>query len=320
MYWLGTSAAVDIYGAAERADLAALTEIVGEPDGPRDRLAEVELLFSGWGAPMLDAAFLERAPRLRAVFYGAGSVRGIVSDAMWERGIRITSAYVTNAVPVAEYTLATILLSLKHFWRFAHGVRHDGRYPPRWRVPGNYHSTVGLVSLGMIGRLVRERLRPFDLRVIAYDPFCSAAEATRLGVELRSLEAVFAEADVVSLHTPWIPETVGMVTGAHLASMKEGATFINTARGAVVRETEMIGVIQQRPDLQFVLDVTHPEPPVPGSALYALPNVVLTPHIAGSMAGECQRMGRFMVDELKRYLAGEPLQGEITREKAARMA
>jgi phosphoglycerate dehydrogenase-like enzyme len=111
-----------------------------------------------------------------------------------------------------------------------------------------------------------------------------------------------------------------MITGAHIASMKQGATFINTARGAIVRENEMIEVLKQRPDLQAVLDVTYPEPPAAGSPLYTLPNVILTPHIAGSMDAECRRMGRYMVEELRRYVAGKPLRWEVTREAAANRA
>jgi phosphoglycerate dehydrogenase-like enzyme len=102
--------------------------------------------------------------------------------------------------------------------------------------------------------------------------------------------------------------------------MKPGATFINTARGAVVREQEMIAVLQQRPDLFAVLDVTYPEPPEPDSPLYTLPNVVLTPHIAGAMGVECNRMGRYMVEELKRYLRGDSLEWGITREMARVLA
>ena len=111
-----------------------------------------------------------------------------------------------------------------------------------------------------------------------------------------------------------------MITGEHLASMKANAAFINTARGAVVREDEMVEVLRQRPDLYAILDVTYPEPPEPGSPLYTLPNVVLTPHIAGSMDNECRRMGRYAIEDCRRYLAGEPLQWQITREQAATLA
>ncbi|MEI6085886.1 MAG: NAD(P)-dependent oxidoreductase, partial [Verrucomicrobiota bacterium] len=183
-------------------------------------------------------------------------------------------------------------------------------------VPGAYRSTVGVVSLGMIGRRVVELLRHHDVHVIAYDPFA----APIAGVELCSLADLFRRADVVTLHTPWLKETEGLITSAHFASMKPGATFINSARGAVVRETEMIEILQRRPDLFAVLDVTYPEPPVPNSPLYTLPNVILTPHMAGVLDNECRRMGQSMVDELRRYLAGQPLQWQITKEKAALLA
>jgi len=139
-------------------------------------------------------------------------------------------------------------------------------------------------------------------------------------VESVSLDQLFRESDVISLHTPSLPATKGMITGAHFAAMKPNATFINTARGAVVRETEMIEVLTHRPDLQAVLDVTDPEPPKPESPLYTLPNVVLTPHIAGSQNNECRRMGHYMVEELGRYLAGQPLKWQINQELAAKLA
>jgi len=172
----------------------------------------------------------------------------------------------------------------------------------------------------MIGRRVCELLRPHDVQVIAYDPYCSAEDAAGLGVRLCGLEEVFERADVVSLHTPWLKETEGMITGAHFAKMKQGASFINTSRGAVVREEEMIEVLKRRPDLFAVLDVTYPEPPAEGSGLFSLPNVVVTPHMAGSIGPECRRMGRYIVEELQRYCAGQPLRWALTREQAARMA
>ena len=135
-----------------------------------------------------------------------------------------------------------------------------------------------------------------------------------------SLEELFCTCDVVSLHTPNLPQTRGMITGGLLRSMKPGATFVNTARGAVVREAEMVEVLRERPDLWALLDVTDPEPPVEGSPLYSLPNVLLTPHIAGSLGPECRRMGRYMVDELRRYLAGEKLRWQVTKESVERMA
>ena len=206
------------------------------------------------------------------------------------------------------------------FDRYAPGWR-ERKYPPRWDVPGAYESTVGLISLGMIGRKTVELLQPFDLHILAYSTSTTPSAAAEMGIdELCSLDDVFRRADVVSLHTPWLPETENMIAGDHLRLMKPGATFINTARGAVVNEREMISVLQERDDLWAILDVTHPEPLEAGSPLYSLPNVVLTPHIAGSMSAECRRMGRYMVDELERYLRGEPLRWAISEAEARRLA
>ena len=226
-----------IYGPDERRDIARLVDVVGPPltseSAPTrpDLLRQAELVFSGWGAPCFDSDLLAMMPKLRAVFYGAGSIRGLVSDAFWERQITVCSAWAANAVPVAEFTLAQILLSLKRCWHYALTVKRDGAYPRRFPVPGGYGSTVGLISLGMVGRNVCRLLEPFDVQVIAHDPYVDAASAAELGVALCSLEDVFARADVVSLHTPLLDSTRGMITGAHLDAMKPGATFINTARG-----------------------------------------------------------------------------------------
>jgi len=282
-------------------------------------LHAVEVIFSGWGCITFTPEVLQAAPKLRAVFYGAGSIRGIVTPEFWQRGILITSAYKANAVAVAEFTLGEILLSLKRFWQHAANFKQNRAYE-RLPVPGAYRTTVGLVSLGAVGGRVADLLRNFDLQVIAYDPFVSPQRAAELSVELCSLEEVFRRAEVVSLHTPWIPETEGMIRGEHFAAMKPGATFINTARGAVIRENEMIAILQQRPDLFALLDVTHPEPPLPDSPLYTLPNVILTPHIAGVMDAECGRMGAFMAEELEHFIRGEPLQAGITQEQAKILA
>lgn len=326
LFLLNPDAYTKIYGPAQQAAIAELVDLYAPPQSAQSIvldpaiLRDAELIFSGWGMPKMDEEFLEHVPNLKAVFYGAGSIKYCTTPAFWARNIPITSSYAANAVPVAEFTLAHCLLALKKTWQHALAIKATGTYPGRMPVAGGYGSTVGIISLGMIGRMVCEHLRRFDVHVLAYDPFVSAKEAATLGVELVELDELFQRADVVSLHAPWLDETVGLITGAHLAVMKAGATFINTARGAIVRELEMIDVLQQRSDLFAILDVTYPEPPVAGSPLYTLPNVLLTPHIAGSLDNECQRMGQIVVDELRRFLHGEPLQWAISQGQAAVMA
>ncbi len=286
----------------------------------KEKLEEVSYIFTGWGAPLLDEGFLEAAPSLEAVFFGAGSVKHIITPEFWTKKIKMTSAYAANAIPVSEFTIAQILFSLKKGWYYISRIRKEKKIVTKIPVPGAFRSTVGLVSLGMIGRRVAELLQSFDLEVLAYDPFVSREDAEKLGIRLVTLEELFIQSDVISLHTPWLKETEGMIDGSLFRKMKEGATFINTARGAVVNEEDLIEVFNERSDLTALLDVTHPEPPVDGSPLYEMENVLLTPHLAGSMDRECGRMGRYMVEELKRFVKGDDLKWEITEAKAAILA
>jgi phosphoglycerate dehydrogenase-like enzyme len=316
-----------IYGAKEQGAIAEWVEMVAPPqtrESIRENLSllsEVEVIFSGWGAPVMDEEFLAAAPNLRAVFYGSGSIRNFTTDAFWRRNLVVTSAYAANAVPVSEYALATILLSLKQFWKYAALAKCGKGWQDHTRpIRGGYQAVVGLVSFGMIARKTLQLLDMFDLQRLVYCPFLTEEKAKALRVNLCNLEDIFRRSNVVTLHTPELPETRGMIRGHHFASMKPNATFINTARGAIVREDEMIEVLRQRPDITVVLDVTDPEPPAFDSPLLKLPNVVLTPHIAGSLGQEIRRLGAYMVEELHRFVEGKPLKWQITEEQANRMA
>jgi len=312
-----------IYGSKERRELQQLLDIpdrVFSADEAKNcpaLLEDVEVIFSSWGGPRLDAPFMTQVPRLKAFFYGAGSVRSIVTDEFWEKNIPITSAASANAIPVAEFTHAQIMLSLKRLWWCMRETQRMGSWPDsRWDVPGAYGSTVGIVSLGLIGRMVREKLRSSDVQVLAYDPYISTETAESLDVKMVSLKELFSHSDVVSVHTPLLKATEGIIGRELLLSMKKNATFINTARGMLVKEEEMLEVLQERADLFAVIDVACSEPPEKGSLLYSLPNIVMTPHISGSIRTECGRMGRFMVEELKRYLHGEPFIYQVSPQMA----
>lgn len=328
VYFCHREAWNSVYGAQERealAGLVAIPDVLLTRDNWREHvglLREAELIVSSWGGPIVDAEFLDLAPNFKLYLYGAGSIRGLMSEAAWARGVRITSAASANAVPVAEFTLSQILFCLKNGWQLSRRCTagEDALWHGRKRLAGTYGTTVGIVSLGLIGRKVCELLQPFDVQVIAYDPVADPALFETLGVEQVGLEELFRRSEVVSLHVPLLPETEGLVDGRLIESMKPGAALINTARGGLMKESELIDVLRRRPDLTAVLDVTDPEPPAPDSPLRTLPNAVLTPHLAGAFNGECRRLGAAMVDELRRYLRDEPLRWEILKEQTTVMA
>lgn len=292
----------------------------------REVLADAEILLTAWGSPPVDAGVLAAAPRLRGLFHGGGTVRRVVTEATWEHGIVVVSAAEANAIPVAEFTLASILYagkrvpSVARAYRDLHGQGWEAG--PWWqdRTASNHGRVVGLVGLSRIGRRVARLLAPFDYEVLAADPFADPALVGReLGVRVVGLEELVTRSDIVSLHAPSLPETRHLIDGPRLAAMRDGSTLINTARGALV-DTEAMTKELTSGRIAAVLDVTDPEPLPVDSPLYDLPNVQLTPHIAGSVGTEVYRMGSLVVAELARYLSGEPLLHRVLREDMSRVA
>jgi len=306
--------------AVADVDWDVVVEDVGAP-GAREHLRRAEVLLTGWGSPRIDAAVLDLAPRLGAIVHAAGSVKGHVDPVCWTRGLVVSTAADANALPVAEYTLAMIIVSGKRL------LEADRRYrqervvirPEALGDLGNYRTCVGLVGASRIGRRVLELLRPFDFRVRLYDPTIEAAEADALGAQLCGLDELMAASDIVSLHAPAIPATRQMVDGHRLALMRDGATLINTARGSVV-DTAALTAELVSGRLTAVLDVTDPEPLDPQSPLYDLPNVLLTPHVAGAVGNEVFRLGRWAAEEARRYLRGEGFLAPVGLADLERMA
>ncbi|NUT29878.1 MAG: hydroxyacid dehydrogenase [Streptomyces sp.] len=284
-------------------------------------LARTEVLITGWGCPRLDTDVLAVAPKLRAVLHAAGSVRSLVGDALWKAGVVVSSAVTGNALPVAEYTLAMILLAGKDAFTFRERFRSTHAYPTHTETAaiGNVGRRVGVIGASRVGRRLLELLRPFDFTVLLHDPYVSAGEAAELGAELVSLEDLLRHSDIVSLHAPDIPETYRMLDGERLALIRDGGVLINTSRGALV-DPEALADELVSGRLHAVLDVTEPEPLPAGSPLYHLPNVFLTPHIAGSLGNELERLGRIVAEELERVVAGAPLGHEVRLADLARVA
>jgi phosphoglycerate dehydrogenase-like enzyme len=261
-------------------------------------LAEVDVLLTGWGVPGVDEAVLAAAPKLRAIVHAAGTVKGFVGQACWDRGILVTSVAAANALPVAEFTVAAITLANKGAFLAAN------RQAPNYEV-GNRGKRIGLIGASKVGRLTIELLRPYDNEVVVADPLLTEEEAADLGVQLVELDDLLATCDVVSLHAPLLPETVNMIDRRRLGLLKDGAVFINTARGAIVDGIALEDELATG-RISAVIDTTDPEPLPESSRLPHLPNVFLTPHIAGSMGTELARLASTAIDELERFARGEP--------------
>lgn len=280
-------------------------------------LSEAEILITGWGAPYVGREVPALAPKLKLVVHAAGTVKGLVDAGIFEAGIVVSHAAEANAVPVAEFTLAAIIFAGKHVFRFRDlyvGDRHrDRTHPMQREAIGNYRRTVGIIGASRIGRRVIDLLKPFDYKVLLFDPTIDAGQARGMGVHKVELDDLMRHSDIVSLHAPSLPSTYHMIDAAKLALMKDGATLINTARGALIDEDALLDVLKTG-RIDAIIDVTDPEIPGPESAFYDLPNVFLTPHIAGAVGLERTRLGEMAADEAERFVKGEPLLYRLTLE------
>lgn len=300
--------------------------VISEFDSPEASvaLADAEVLLTGWGCPTVDAALLQRAPRLRAVIHAAGTVKTFLSPDAFDRGIVVSSAAAANAVPVAEYTLAAIIMGTKRVFPLAAMFRdrrthRTGADLDRQHWIGTHGLTIGVVGASRVGRRVIELLRILDAEVLLYDPYVDAAEAGLLGVTPVDLDTLMATSDVVTVHAPDTAQTRGLIDARRIGLMRPGTLLVNTARGSLVDTQALTGhLVSGR--LDAVLDVTSPEPLPPGHPLWDLPNVFITPHLAGAQGNEVGRLGALAVDELVRYAAGSPFAHPIHRADLERIA
>lgn len=317
-----------VYGHGRRERVAQCAELyptIITPqnfDEHREQLARTQVIFSTWSMFEPTEQQLDAMGQLQAVFYAAGSVQRFARPFL-ERDILVVTAAAMNAIPVAEFTLAQIILANKGYWHnMAACATPEGRAEAGSTVgPGNYGQTVGLLGAGAIGRLVIDLLKPLELNVLVWDPFLSEEQADRLGVEkVDDLPEVFERANVISNHLANKEEIRGLIDRACFERMGQGTTFINTGRGAQINEADLAAVFEARPDLTALLDVTMPEPPEADSAFYRLPNVHLTSHIAGSLNQEVLHMADFVIDQYQRWAAGDSPEGRVTLEMLATMA
>ena len=311
----------------DMACLHKLGHVVGpvgaeDPHAIAEVLAHAEIAVTGWGSPKFDQALLAQAPLLRLVAHTAGSVKSMVTEAVFARDILVTTAASANAVPVAQYTLAMMVSLLKQVpWLTSAYSRNDGAEVEKRRavVCELEDLTVAIIGASRVGREVVRLLKSYpNIDVICYDPYLSNAAAAELGVRKATLQEA-CRCPVVSIHAPNIAETRHMFNAHTLAMLPDHAVLINTSRGALVDEAALISEVKRRP-LYVMLDVTDPEPAAADSPIRKQPNILITPHIAGAMNQSCKNMGRLAVEEIRRFVAGEKLQHAVTRQMLATQA
>lgn len=318
-----------VFDEKTRARLKALTgieervytkaELLQDPAS----FAEVETVFSTWNMPVMTEEEIKTClPSLKCLFYGAGTVQKFARPFL-ARGVKVFSAWAANAVPVAEYTVAQIILANKGYFLTNRLYQKQMRKEAKVAFAGcngNYGETVGIIGAGMIGKLVIQMLKAYRLKVIVFDPFLPDEKAKDLGVEKCDLPTLFEKAFVVSNHLANNEQTQGMLKYPLFSQMRENAVFINTGRGAQVVEEDLVRILEERPDLTALLDVTFPEPPVQDHPFYSLSNCLLTPHIAGSAGDEVARMGLYMLEELEALQSGAATRYEVTEKLLETMA
>ncbi|ADD45382.1 hydroxyacid dehydrogenase [Stackebrandtia nassauensis] len=300
------------------ADPGLLVADFAAPEA-RHALARADFLVTGWGCPTVDDAALELMPRLRLIAHAAGSIKHHVTAHVWSRDITVTSAASANAEPVAEYTRATILLATKRAFTRAANYAADGVPETHPRDCGYVGRTIGIVGASRIGRRVIELLRGYDLRILVSDPYRGADKLAALGAELVPLDELCQRSDVVSVHAPELAETHHLIDDRRLSLMRDGTVLINTARGSLVDTEALVGHCRDG-RVDAILDVTDPEPLPAGHPLLLLPNVWVTPHLAGAEGSEIALLGEYAVAETKRFFDGEALLGEVTQADLPRLA
>lgn len=287
-----------------------------------NEMRDLEYIFSTWGMPTLSEESISKyMPKLKAVFYAAGSVQPFARPFL-NCGVKVFSAWVANAIPVAEVAASQILLANKGFFRREVKCLSDWDGNDKERLyPGNFHTRVGILGAGTIGTLVIEYLSRHDIEMLVFDPFLSDERAKSLGVKKASLHEIFASCNVISNHLADNENTKGIIDKSCFDLMGKAAVFINTGKGAQVAEADMISAMKACPTRLALLDVTDPdEPPAAKSELYSLPNIRLTPHIAGSTGNETERLAKYMFEEYERFEKGVQTKYEITAEMLETMA
>lgn len=290
------------------AGMDGLKEYMGSADEVVTLVADAEILVTHL-AP-LSAGMMDRLPQLKLVVVSRGGPVNIDMAAARSRGLIVTNTPGRNASAVAEFTIGAILAETRNITR-GHDALRRGEYRGdlyRADIAGEELSelTVGLIGYGQVGSRVVKLLKAFGCRILVSDPYAQlSAEDLRDGVVQTNLERILAEADVISLHARVTAETTNMIDRETIARMKKGAYVINTARGPLMDYEALYEALTNGHLRGAMLETFSIEPPPPDWPLLKLPNVTLTPHIAGASVKTVRYAAGLAAEEVRRYLDGE---------------
>ena len=316
-----------VYNAESIRKISELGEVSNFMNGKellasKEYCREVEVIVSTWGMPSFTAEQIKaNLPNLKIVLYGAGSVQHFAKPFL-ECGVRVCCAAMANAIPVAEYTFAQMMLATKGMFQASKKYKLNiaGARKNISNCAGNYNSKIGIVGCGAIGSMIAEKLRATECEVLVYDPFLSSERASEINVKLVDLATLFTECDVISNHLANKVELNDIFNYELFSLMKPNATFINTGRGNQVNESHLAKALKKQKGRTALIDVIKNESSPFMSPLFWAKNAIMTPHIAGSTGGEVVRMGDYMIGELTAYKNDESLNYEVTMTMLERMA
>lgn len=261
-------------------------------------VGETEVILTSWGSPSLDEDLLNRAVNLRAVGHAAGTVKHLVPKQIFGRGVRVFSAAPRIALSVGEYCLTALLTSLRHLPALDAAVRNGGWRDDVQKGRELTGSTIGIISASSTARMFIKLLAPFQVNVLVYDPYLTEEAAAALQVTRATLEEVMS-CPIISVHAPKVPATDRMLTRELLALIPDGGIFMNSSRAAVAHEQAFMEELASG-RFNAILDVFEKEPLPADSAMRNLPNVLLTPHVAGaSVEGHLSLMEAVVQDIIR---------------------
>ncbi|RLF01616.1 MAG: hydroxyacid dehydrogenase [Thermoprotei archaeon] len=280
-------------------------------------IEEFDACVTSWGSPRFTEKVLEKANRLRIIGHAAGSVKPYVTDEVFKRGIVVVNAAAAIATGVAEFTLAMILNCLRGIPDLVAAMRRgDWSYRRKGRFTRDLRGKrVGLIGFGLVARELAKLLKPFNVKILVYDPHISRSIAGIYNVELVDLNTLLETCDVVSIHAALTEETRGMIGERELKMMRRDAYLVNTARGPIVDEDALIRALREGWIAGAALDVFEQEPLPRDHPLRELGNVYLTPHVAGPSDEGRRKLLGVIVEELQRFFSGKELRYKVEPEE-----